>query len=104
VEQVLDVRIVWCEEWYDGPLTGVADHDGGQYWFTPLAEDWHRERPRRYVLRRLPAAEASALGERMSDARAMPPGEYWAKYHTEDRDEGGYQQHDGEAVGWFIGE
>jgi hypothetical protein len=96
------VRIVWVEEWYDGPATGVAEHSGQRYWFTPLADDWYQEQPRRLVLRRLVAEEASSLDERMEDSGRLAPDEYWSKYHPTDRIVDGYEVHDGEVVGWFT--
>ena len=55
--------MLWFSGWYDGPLTGLATHDGREYWFVMVLDDggehWDPD-PRVYVLHRL-AAEELAL-------------------------------------------
>ncbi|MEU7876375.1 hypothetical protein [Dactylosporangium sp. NPDC049140] len=55
--ELAEVRKVWFSDWYDGPITGVAVHDGREYWFVVVTNDaaggtWDFE-PRVYVLHRL---------------------------------------------------
>jgi hypothetical protein len=93
---------VWFEEWYDGPTTGVAEYEGQRYWFTPMAEDWHRDEPRRWVLRRLTSSEEASLDQRIADCELLSPDEYWSRYHSAERGDDGYEAHDGEVIGWFT--
>jgi hypothetical protein len=32
-EQLENVEIVWWDDWYDGPLTGLARHGRDEHWF-----------------------------------------------------------------------
>ncbi|GLK99366.1 hypothetical protein [Dactylosporangium matsuzakiense] len=55
--ELAEVRKVWFSDWYDGPITGVAVHDGREYWFVMVTNDaaggtWDFE-PRVYILHRL---------------------------------------------------
>lgn len=102
MDQLVDVGVVWVEEYYDGTLTGLAEYQGKTYWFTPLDEDWYKEGPRRLALRRLSESDAAFMSQRIQDSRNMTAEEYWPKYHPTDRDELGYQAHDGEIIGWFV--
>ncbi len=101
VEQVPGVRILWFEEYYDGPTTGVAEREGTRYWFTPAGDRWYEAVARRYVLRRLLDADAQGLEQRMRESEALGSGDYWRKYHRESRDENGFEPYEGEALGWF---
>jgi hypothetical protein len=45
------VQMLWFDDWYDGPLDGLADYGGREYWFAAVADPDARERhARRYVL------------------------------------------------------
>lgn len=103
VQQFTDVSITWFEDWYDGPTTGVAEHAGTRYWFTPLGDNWFDRRPRRYVLHSLLDADADGLDERIRDSKALSADDYWSKYHpdSESRNVAGFEPYDGELIGWF---
>ena len=53
------VRLLWDHDWWDGPVSGLAEFEGNEYWYEavwdPERDDWSH--PRRYVLRELTAAE-----------------------------------------------
>jgi hypothetical protein len=72
-----DTRMQWFGDWYDGPVTGLAMHDGHEYWFVMVTNDggehWDFE-PRIYVLHQLsPAQLAQAWdGHRSFAALDMP--------------------------------
>ena len=102
MDELDGVEIVWFEEFYDGPLTGVARFDSRLYWFTPASETWVYERPRRFVLRELSESELADLHQRRSDSELLPAETYWPRYHPIDRDVAGFQEHDGAPVGYFT--
>ena len=103
MQQLTGVNITWFEDWYDGPTTGIAEHDGSRYWFTPLGDDWFSRRPRRYVLHRLLGADEDGLEDRIRDSKALSPDSYWHKHHpdSDSRNVAGFEPYDGEAIGWF---
>lgn len=60
--ELTGVRQVWFSDWYDGPITGIAVHDGREYWFVMVTDDsggsWDFE-PRIHVLHRLSGDQLS---------------------------------------------
>ncbi|MEU6077960.1 hypothetical protein [Micromonospora sp. NPDC047074] len=58
--ELTGVRKVWFSGWYDGPITGLAMHDGHEYWFIMVTDDeggsWDFD-PRVYVLHKLTSAQ-----------------------------------------------
>ncbi|GAB2585517.1 hypothetical protein Aab01nite_52780 [Paractinoplanes abujensis] len=55
--ELTGVRKLWFSGWYDGPLTGIAVHDGREYWYVMVTGDepgghWDLD-PRVFVLHRL---------------------------------------------------
>jgi hypothetical protein len=72
------VRKVWFSDWYDGPITGVALHDGHEYWFVMVTNDGGERwdfKPRIYVLHRLTGEQlAQAWEMHRSFAEAGLPG------------------------------
>lgn len=56
------VRLLWEHDYYDGPVSGLAEWRGEQWWFDVADPDggWHRSDPRAYVLRRLTPEELAA--------------------------------------------
>jgi hypothetical protein len=44
------VRLLWHNDYWDGPVSGLAEYHGKEYWFQAIwdveADDW--EHPRRY--------------------------------------------------------
>ncbi|MCO1618065.1 hypothetical protein AB0F93_31845 [Micromonospora tulbaghiae] len=68
------VEILWCDDFYDGAIDGLARWDGREFWFAgvyPLDR-----RPRRYVLHEISAMDVEAasalhrlLGENADAAR-----------------------------------
>ncbi|XVU28648.1 hypothetical protein ACQPZJ_16825 [Actinoplanes sp. CA-054009] len=72
------VRKVWFSDWYDGPLTGMALHEGREYWFVMVTNDggehWDFQ-PRVYVLHRLTDEQLAQAWEMHRDfAQAGFPG------------------------------
>lgn len=57
VRTVSGVQMLWHNDWYDGPLEGVATFEGSEYYFRVESEDWVDQSPRRYVLIKLVADE-----------------------------------------------
>ena len=53
------VRPLWFDDWYDRPLTGIAEFEGEQFWFDAVwdevRDNWSE--PRCLVLRRIPDSE-----------------------------------------------
>ena len=47
------VRLLWEDDYYDGPVSGLAEWAGEQWWFDVADPDggWYVADPRRYVLR-----------------------------------------------------
>ena len=93
---------MWSEEWYDGPATGVAEHEGQTYWFTPMGERWFEERPRRWLLHSLSDNEKQSLDERFRDSQRLSGEDFWTRYHPVERAHLGFEAHDGDVVGWFT--
>lgn len=58
--ELTGVRLRWFSDWYDGPVTGLATHDGREYWFVTVTDDegehWDFD-PRVYVLHELTPAQ-----------------------------------------------
>ncbi|MBQ1011076.1 hypothetical protein KBX53_08960 [Micromonospora sp. M51] len=80
LSELAEVRKVWFSDWYDGPITGVAVHDGREYWFVMVINDdtaggtWDFN-PRVYVLHRLSRDElAQAWDMHRAFASAGLPG------------------------------
>ena len=72
------VRMLWFSGWYDGPVTGLAQHDDRECWFVMVTDDggdqWDFD-PRVYVLHELPQAEIAREWEaHRAFARAGLPG------------------------------
>ncbi|NYF58841.1 hypothetical protein [Micromonospora purpureochromogenes] len=61
--QLDGVRMLWCQECYDGPLDGLAEWRGGEHWYVAVGPVWG-ERPRRYALHQLTPAQAAAAWQR----------------------------------------
>lgn len=52
------VRMLWYDDWYDGPLDGLATYGGREYWFAAVDDhDRHGWHPRRYLLQPLTAEQ-----------------------------------------------
>lgn len=53
------VEIMWCEDYYDGEIDGLARWQGREYWFARVypIDRW----PHRYVLHEISIAELDAL-------------------------------------------
>jgi hypothetical protein len=109
----------WFSGWYDGPTTGLAVHDGTEYWFVMVTDDggprWDFD-PRVYILHRLtPEQLSDEWAAHRSFAAAGFPGCIHSRCTTEsstdehdlaalhDRwprdDEDAYM--DEPAIGWF---
>jgi hypothetical protein len=101
------VQIVWFDDFYDGPIDGLARWDRREFWFAavhPIDRS-----PRRYVLHELSAAEleaASALHRQLDAyAAAVRDG------HVTSAQEAAWSQawasrpdhRNAGAVGWFTG-
>jgi hypothetical protein len=77
--ELTGVQKLWFSDWYDGPLTGLARHEGREYWFAMVTNDdggghWDFD-PRVYVLHRLAAEQlAQAWEMHRSFAQAGLPG------------------------------
>jgi hypothetical protein len=74
LSELTDVHKVWFSDWYDGPITGVALHDGREYWFVMVTNDdggghWDFE-PRVYVLHRLSGEQLAQAWEMHRDFAA----------------------------------
>src|SRR5262245_36178639 len=52
-----EVQFLWSMDWYDGPLTGLADYHRKKCWIIYHSDD-ESERHFQYVLYELPEAEA----------------------------------------------
>jgi hypothetical protein len=67
LSELSDVRMLWFSDWYDGPVTGLAAHDGREYWFVMVPNDggeaWDFD-PRVYVLHQLTAEQLADEWER----------------------------------------
>ncbi|MDG4840219.1 hypothetical protein O7631_27120 [Micromonospora sp. WMMD967] len=77
--ELAQVRKVWFSDWYDGPITGVAAHDGREYWFVMVTNDAAGEtwdfNPRVYALHLLSSEQlAQAWNMHRAFASAGLPG------------------------------
>ena len=54
------VRILWFNDWYDGPVDGVAEFEGLEYWFADIDDFQHTWPARRYVLHPICKEQATA--------------------------------------------
>lgn len=52
-----DVQVLWFDNWYDGPVAGLAEWRGDQYWFNTANDRWYAECPRQFVLLRVPRVD-----------------------------------------------
>jgi hypothetical protein len=101
------VQIVWFDDFYDGPIDGLARWDRREFWFVAVYPV--DRRPRRYVLHEISAAEIEAasalhgqLGEyeaaardgRVTSAQEGAWGQAWASRPD---------HRNAQAVGWFTG-
>jgi hypothetical protein len=79
LSELTGVRKVWFSDWYDGPVTGVARHDGREYWFVMVTDtggggQWDFD-PRIFVLHLLTNEQlAQAWTMHRSFAAAALPG------------------------------
>jgi hypothetical protein len=78
LSELSDVRMLWFSDWYDGPVTGLAAHDGREYWFVMVLNDggetWDFDPPV-YVLHQLtPEQLANEWEGHRSFARLDIPG------------------------------
>ncbi|AEV84471.1 ADP-ribosylglycohydrolase [Actinoplanes sp. SE50] len=117
--ELTGVRKVWFSGWYDGPVTGIAEHDGHEYWFVMVVNDgggaWDFE-PRVYLLHRLPEEQLAEAWQahRSFTAAGLPgclhsppcpvnPAEaptreaLWERWPPEQED----HYADAPAIGWF---
>ena len=54
------VRMLWFNDWYDGPVDGLAEYAGREYWFADI-DDFQGTWPqRRYVLHPISREQAAA--------------------------------------------
>ncbi|RZT77835.1 hypothetical protein EV382_1000 [Micromonospora violae] len=100
------VEILWCDDFYDGAIDGLARWDGREFWFAGVYPLDHR--PRRYVLHEIRAvgveaasalhrqlgayAEASRHG-RLDSTQERAWGQVWASRPD---------YRGAPAVGWFT--
>jgi hypothetical protein len=66
VDEASGVRLLWSSDWHDGPVSGLCEYEGTEYWFEAArdegADDY--EHPRRFLLRELTQAENAREWER----------------------------------------
>lgn len=121
--ELTDIRKVWFSDWYDGPITGVAVHDGREYLFVMVTDDdgggggsWNFE-PRIYVLHSLPGEQLAqawemhrtfaaaglpgCLHSRPCTIADAPHGETVAALRDRWPPECEYDYQNAPAVGWF---
>lgn len=52
LNRLRNLQALWCDSWWDGPVTGIALHEGREHWFRAIfddkADDWAS--PRRFEL------------------------------------------------------
>jgi hypothetical protein len=52
LKRLRNVQALWCDSWSDGPVTGIALHEGRQHWFRAIfderTDDWTA--PRQFEL------------------------------------------------------
>ncbi len=57
-----NLQALWCDSWWDGPLTGIAGYEGREHWFRAIfddsGDDWTS--PRRFELVALTDEEIAA--------------------------------------------
>ncbi|KAB1908822.1 hypothetical protein F8279_05765 [Micromonospora sp. AMSO1212t] len=58
--ELVGVEIVELLDWYDGPLDGLALHEGREFWFS-AGPDWAPGEPRRLVLHAITAEQAARV-------------------------------------------
>jgi len=59
IPQLHGVRLLWFNEWYDGPVDGLAEYDGREHWFADIDDYQHTWPERRYVLHPISSEEAA---------------------------------------------
>ena len=55
--ELTGARKIWFSDWYDGPRTGLAEHDGNEYWFVAVVDNDFN--PVGFVLHRLAPAQVA---------------------------------------------
>jgi hypothetical protein len=63
VRELTNVRILWDSDWHDGPVSGLAEYEGGQFWFQAVWDDELEEwaYPRMLILHVLSSDELEKL-------------------------------------------
>lgn len=82
---VSDVQMLWHNDWYDGPLEGVAVFEGSEYYFRVATEDWVDQQPREFVLVELSAAEMEVEHLEHADFERLVGTRYCAHLPPEER-------------------
>jgi hypothetical protein len=116
------VSLLWADDWYDGPIAGIASRGQRYYWFQARFDEatGNFEEPRRLYVYELTADEFGEESKRhrqfeeiVGDTRIchhLPPAERhgpigderrWAKFYDEDKKRTPPQYEHRPAVGWF---
>ena len=62
--RVENVELLWAADYWDGPMAGLARHDGSDYWYEAEAFDWDTPpSERRYLLYPMTDEELAAEHE-----------------------------------------
>ncbi|MEV6968645.1 hypothetical protein AB0M47_26370 [Hamadaea sp. NPDC051192] len=74
--RLVGVRMLWFDDWYDGPVEGLAEYEGREYWFADVDDFEYTWPQRRYVLHPISPEQAAAEWalHRECQARTGPAG------------------------------
>jgi hypothetical protein len=119
VEDLSGVRILWESDWWDGPISGVAEYRSRQGWFHAawdrMTDDW--EWPRRLVLYELTSDELDRewSGHRLFEAKVstkhchhddapapvVHPQSEWSEFYDLHPASTASKYEDHPVIGWF---
>ena len=105
MDELVGVEILFFDEFYDGPLDGLARHNERELWFCiDRATEWLLERPRRYLAYELAQNELHYIHEvQLADSKTEGgPRELRALGASWDEsDDVGFAPPDRDPIGWF---
>ena len=106
VDELTGAEILWSDEFYDGPVDGVARHDQQDFWFcVDHSTKWIEHRPRRYLAYQLTGDELARVHDvQVSDqaARGGPRATRALGASWGCGDDLGHAPADRAPVGWFL--
>lgn len=105
---MIGAAITWYDDWYDGPVDGLVEHQGRELWFSVDRDaGWAALEERRFLVYELQPEElAHVRAVQLADAekgQGGGPRERRALGGSWDDGEDGSIPAGRESIGWFVG-